>query len=78
MDEVLPTAPVPVLGQVLGEMKFMQVTFNLFLPRSLRSSSNSLALHYDAKNYLNSGAKLKSYRTNLKLIISPLIIIDLS
>ena len=46
VDKAPPTAPIP--GQVLREVKFMQVTFNVFLPRSPRSSSTSLAFHYDS------------------------------
>ena len=45
MDKATPTGPI--LGQVLGEVELMHITFNLFLPRSRRSSSTSLALHYD-------------------------------
>ena len=46
MDKVPSTAPIP--GQVFGEVNFMHVTFKLFLPRSPRSSSTSLALYYNA------------------------------
>ena len=46
VDKAPPT--VPISSQVLGEVKFMHVTFNLSLSRSPRSSSTSLALHYDA------------------------------
>ena len=46
VDKGPPTAPIP--GQNLGEVNFMHVTFNLFFTRSPRSSSTSLALHYDA------------------------------
>ena len=46
MDKAPPTSPI--LGQVLREVKFVQVTFNVLLPCSPRSTSASLALHYDA------------------------------
>ena len=46
MDKAPPTAFI--LGQVFGEVKFMHVTYNLFLPRSPRSFLTSFALHYDA------------------------------